>query len=269
VIHILIFSKDRACQLELLLRTMADFGISAGARVTILYRATHERHEQAYQLAQSISDFNRLRWHVETSFRADLLSLLRPIGASDFVMFLVDDIIFINSFDMAYLLSRCTERHLFASLRVNRTYEGDAPRPDFLREADYLEWKWNYTEGYKTWNYPFSVDGNIYRAATITKVIESLPIIGVQSLEGLMHDCRHQWRFRWLRPLAVAPPYPLLFNNPMNRVENERTDGGLWNGGVNPETLNQMFLSGKRLDSVKMSRLRPAGTHHFFEPVFQ
>jgi len=100
-----VFSKDRAMQLEAMLRSCRrhcrDFD---AARVAVLYAASDKRHEDQYRQLQAV--FESIAFVRETDFKKDLLALL---SESHFVLFLVDDNLFVVDFALAdarYYLAR-------------------------------------------------------------------------------------------------------------------------------------------------------------------
>ena len=96
-LNVIIFSKDRAAQLDLLLRSMRRF-FSFGPHVDcrVLYRASDPAFATGYDMVRrkhgSFAGFVRQR-----DFREDVLSLLND---RRFTMFLVDDDVFIAPFSL-------------------------------------------------------------------------------------------------------------------------------------------------------------------------
>ena len=103
--QIVIFSKDRPAQLELLLRSLhVAWQDPKSAKVSVLYRST-AMYQAAYQdLARQFS-----RWHfvdesVSGSFKAGLLKVLEP--ATPVFIFLVDDQVFLRPFKLGPIVQR-------------------------------------------------------------------------------------------------------------------------------------------------------------------
>lgn len=256
-LFIVIFSKDRACQLESLLRSVRDHFRSAHLSITVLYKATSPAFNNGYELAKKACVCDTVAWRPEQSFQNDVAAICGALAPESLVMFLVDDDIVFRQCILDEILGVFSDEHLFISLRASRTYAGDIP-PEFIVVKPYLEWKWNYSKRkWVTWNYPFSVDGNIFHAAHIGKIIRKISFEAPNSFEGRMHTYRHHW---WVKRIkkALAPLDAAVFNNPLNRVQRESET---WHNNMSPESLNNAFLSGMRINNAALYRAQPDATH--------
>jgi hypothetical protein len=267
-LNIVILSKDRACQVLSLLQSLRDHFNAPCTGITVLYRATSPAFAAGYELARGETAADGLRWQQEQSFRGDVAALCSRLDDEALAMFLVDDDIVHREAPLGGVLGAFTKNHLFVSLRASRAYGCDTP-PEFIVADPYLEWKWNYSKRKPvTWNYPFSIDGNIFHAAHIKKIIREISFAAPNSLEGRMHAYRHRW---WVKRIkkALAPLDAVVFNNPLNRVQAE---GETWNAGVSPDEINRAFLGGMRIDNPRLYAARPTATHfdaglHFVKPA--
>jgi hypothetical protein len=206
-----------------------------------------------------------IAWNPQQDFRADLNSMLGAISDDGYLMFLVDDDVIFRPIDAALLLGAFGKEHLFISLRCSRTYEKD-PLPELRRTDTFLEWQWNCHKGGTTcWNYPFSLDGNIFRAATIKRIVKRISFTAPNSLEGTMHTYRHKWWVKRIR-LALAPLSACVLNNPLNKVQNESETR---HAGISAKELNARYLQGEHIDNAIYSRHTPAAEHDVIELVFQ
>ena len=104
-INIIIFSKDRACQLEALLRSMQEY-FHYPYIAYILYDASSAEYERGYE--RLIPSYPEIIWIRQSNFKADFLSLLHDTvnKAYPYLMFLVDDILFVREFTGTDLLDR-------------------------------------------------------------------------------------------------------------------------------------------------------------------
>jgi hypothetical protein len=256
-LHIIIFSKDRACQLESLLRSVRDHFHSAYLPITILYKATSPAFNNGYELAKKASVCDNVAWRPEQSFQNDVAAICGVPAPESLVMFLVDDDVMFRQCSIDSVLDAFSDEHLFISLRASRTYPADE-QPEFITTGPYLEWQWNYSKKkWITWNYPFSVDGNIFHAAHISKIIRKISFEAPNSFEGRMHTYRHHWWVKWIKK-ALAPLDAAVFNNPLNRVQAESET---WHNNLSPESLNKAFLSGMRINNAALYSARPDATH--------
>jgi hypothetical protein len=257
-LHLLIFSKDRACQLDSLLRSLRDNLAIDRVSTTILFRASSADFCAGYERLQGRRIIEPVQWIPETDFRNDLRAICAQYAADDLIMPLVDDDLFFRPFSDVALLTAFSRQHLFISLRADRAYSSDSA-PRFVRTQPYLEWRWNYhRQKPVTWNYPFSLDGNIFHAGVFAKIVRAVEFQAPNSLEGRMHAFRHRW---WIKRIgkALAPGRAVLFNNPLNRVQ---TEGATWHAAVDPVFLNAQYLAGQQIDNEPLYSVQPAATHH-------
>jgi hypothetical protein len=261
-LHVLIFSKNRACQLDSLLRSIRDHFRVPCATITVLYRATTAAFEAGYEALIKRRTLEDIAWRAEICFSDDVRDIVGSLDDGSLIMFFVDDTVLFRPCNLDAVLEAFSDRHLFVSLRTSKAYRADDP-PDFITDGPFLEWKWNYSRRkWVTWNYPFSVDGNIFHVNHLKKVIDKISFQAPNSFEGRMHTYRHAW---WIKRIkrALAPMDAVVFNNPLNRVQAE---GETWHENVTPESLNDAYCNGYHLDNGPLYAARPQATH-FGVPV--
>jgi hypothetical protein len=252
-----IFSKDRACQLDSLLRSMADNFRVPRDGVAVLYKATTKQFQAGYDTLVSRNILPDLTWVAEHSFKQDLVRICSGFDAGSLTMFLVDDNIVFRPLDNEAVFQAFSPRHLFICFRASRTYPDDVP-PVFIKQERYLEWKWNYHKnGPVTWNYPFSVDGNVLHTRLVHDLTQRIDYTAPNSFEGRMHRYRHAWRIKRTK-LALAPLHAAVVNNPLNRVQ---TEGETWHQGVSTEELNERYLAGQRINNTVLYACKPTAIH--------
>lgn len=264
-LHLIIFSKNRACQLDSLLRSINDNFNYKPFSVSVLYKFSNMDFECGYRKTIKKNILPELNWINETNFKHDVINIITSIDNNDLIMFLVDDDIFIKKIDPAFLIKKFHSDHLFISLRASRSYIKDSEQPTFLKMNDYLEWEWKIKrKRSNTWNYPFSVDGNIYHAVRIKQVVKDIDFSAPNSFESAMHDYR---KVRWIRNIkkAVSPMEPVVVNNPLNRVQ---VEGKTWHTNIDPEYINNKYLKGMVFDNSKLYNSRPTDTHYDFGVLF-
>jgi len=256
-LHLIIFSKDRACQLDSLLRSIRDNFIYSPMSITVLYKTSTPAFAAGYDLLKKRTPSGNVAFCEEKSFEADAHEIIKSLADDSLILFLVDDNILFRACNPAAAIAAFTNKHLFISLRASRAYSADVA-PEFLHAGLYLEWKWNYSKRHwVTWNYPFSVDGNIYHVCHIKKVIDHITFSAPNSFEGRMHTYRHAW---WVKRIskALALPEAVVFNNPLNKVQ---TEGETWHQSVSVESLNDSYLNNMVIDNKLLYTAKPTATH--------
>lgn len=242
-LDLLILSKDRACQLDGLLRSIRAF-LNVPHRIHILYTSSNLAFERGYDRVR--------RWHPgihwvdeATAFQPTYLELIEYIaaGSGRYLMPIMDDMIFIRPFTAHKLLELLDhdEEVLAISLRLgeNVTYcyvrNIKTTPPDF---SNGHRWAWkSASSGY--WNYPMSVDANIYRTADLAKYLPTLHFDRAETVEATMAGRPLN------RPHLVCEAAPTVLNLAVNRVQHTFKNR---HGGVTAEALNGAFLSGFAMD---------------------
>ena len=190
MLDLVVFSKDRPAQLDLLLRSMRRFFPEyRDQAVSVLFTASAPAFDDGYAVVRDA--FSELRWVDERTagvpFREATLSLLgnRPLTA-----FMVDDNVFRAPFGLSG-----PEMDLFAadpeilclSLRMapwmDYCYPLDSrtPPPAFERGT---VWSWPGAPG--DWGYPMSADGHLFRTTELAPLVARLPFANPNTLEAAL-----------------------------------------------------------------------------------
>ncbi|MBD3315106.1 MAG: hypothetical protein GF344_04920 [Chitinivibrionales bacterium] len=264
-LHALIFSKDRACQLDSLLRSLVDHMHVRLSTVTILCACSHERYREAYHLLMAQKFMDGIHWRFEDDFATDTRSVLGEMPDEELVMLLVDDDIMYRPFKEQSIFERLSKKHLFITIRADIAHER-YELPVFLPVGGVREWRWNYRKGSPSpWSYPFSLDGNILKGRTLKRMIKRINFKAPNTLEGAMHRGRHAW---WVKrmPLALAPMRSVVYNNPLNRVQ---TEGETWHRDITAAELNEQYLGGFRLNNAALYEVVPSDVHFAVAPEYE
>ena len=246
---VLLFSKDRAIQLELFLRSYARY-MSRPLPLTVLYRASSEAHRQAYEEVFAGYDASELTAIAETAFKPDLLAVLRASSARH-VLFFVDDIVFIQPVDTR-LLEQWDAGEGILSLRLGRNITHsfnrggiEQPQPERLEDAardNHLLARWHWTDGQLDWSLPTSLDGHLLPLPDLIPVIEEASFKAPNSLEGAIGQYKFLFKWRW----GYCYERARIMNLPLNTVKTEDYD--FPHQGWDAEELLQAFQRGYRLD---------------------
>ena len=246
---VLVFSKDRAIQLELLLRSYTE-QLSKPLPLTVLYRASTPAHQQAYEEVFAAYQSLQLTAVAEQAFKPDLLRLMKASGARN-VLFLVDDIVFIQPVDTRLIEQWDTAQGIL-SLRLGRNITRSfnsggiaQPQPAALepvtREGHALV-RWRWVDGALDWSLPTSLDGHLLPLPDLIPVVEATHFKAPNSLERAIGQYRFLFKWRhgycWERSR--------IMNLPLNTVKTEDFD--FPHQGWDAEELLQAFARGYRLD---------------------
>jgi hypothetical protein len=241
-INIVVFSKDRAMQLELFIRSFNVFVKNADQYViNILYAYSLDEFMQGYvKLCETIPP--NVIFHKETDFRSDLICL---IGENyPHTVFFTDDDVFINNFDFYDKQMDAFEWDdsiICRSLRLNKSltycYSKQTPmkQPPFFGDNTF---NWKGQDG--DYGYPMSLDGHIFRTKEILSFLIKLDYTSPNTLESSMAK-----NTKGFPPKMICYDKSMIINNPINIVQND------WNnvhGKIDAEFLNERFLNGQVIE---------------------
>jgi len=259
MLNILIFSKDRACQLELLLRSMAKhFDGIEKYRINVLFIYTNDEFKEGYQelTTKYIPKNLNVDFHYERiyGFKAGVLRLIDPGNA--YTMFAVDDNVFkahfsLDSKEFERFASddkiACLSPRMYPGINYCYTARLDSPAPTFDEPG---VWRW---AGYKgDWSYPMSIDTHVFRTKDIMPHLLNLDYKNPNTLEGHMANrCLSATKMICFQEAKVM-------NLPINKVQ---TANGNHCGNISAEFLNQQFLSGKTIYLLEIEETMNTAPH--------
>lgn len=249
--NIIVFSKDRACQLELFLRSMSEYFREFNSfKINILYTYSNEFFKNGYDKLIN-KYYTNINWIKENNFKNDLLSVINK--NEKYTIFFVDDIIWKNYFsikDEEFKIFEQDERILTLSLRLhpNLTYCYTMNIP--LTPTKSKIWKWRGLAG--DYGYPMSLDGHFFRTTEIINLLNILEYKNPNQLEALLAINPIN------KPLMLCYDKSIIFNNPINKVQ---TNNPNRHGNITAEYLNQEFLKGFIIDLEKFRHIDNESCH--------
>jgi hypothetical protein len=263
-ISFIIFSKDRALQLDGLIRSMLHH-VSGTYTAHVIYCASNEAHDCAYhELIDSIQNTDRIQWTKEAEFKKDLVCTLQQVQTES-VCFLVDDIVFIRPVDLDALDPNAIHGGI-VSLRLGsditfcytkqKKMQPPALNP-INEQRDLLQFSWE--DGNYDWAYPLSVDGHIFSTSEILIAAKQLDYRAPNTFEQALQI---------LKPLYQKRPgycfeSPRMFNIPLNRVQNENNN---ISADVDPKHLLAKWEEGLTLNFVPLYNT-PTNSVHEERPI--
>jgi GT2 family glycosyltransferase len=252
VIRLVVFSKDRPAQLDLLLRSVVRF-VPAGVQIAVVFTASEPLHDHGYAVVREGHPW--ARWVDEREaggFKAATLSLVADAGER--IGFLVDDIVFTHPLDVdaAPLAALDADPDvLCCSLRLDpgKTYCYALDRP--MTPPPATTWHWMRMEG--DWAYPMSLDGHIFRTAQIAPLLERLQYRNPNELEAALAAAPIAL------PKATCFDVARIVNVPDNRVQDTAPNR---HGGGSAAWFTPALLAGLRLDLEPFVGLTVHSVHH-------
>jgi hypothetical protein len=248
--NIIIFSKDRAAQLDLLLRSMKRmFPESHKSRdIHVLYTYSDEAFGAGYVRTITMHPDIHYAYENKGKFKEDLLKLISKDRY--FTMFFVDDNVFKNPFNIG-----CEEVKEFVhrediacvSLRlcprIDYCYTMNVPMavPTFP-ESNRLIWTWSQASP-GDWSYPMSLDGHLFKTKEILPLLNLLNYSNPNTLEGNLANSPFNI------PRMICFEDSKIFNIPANKVQNVN---GNRHGNYSATDINEQFMRGKRFSLEKI-----------------
>lgn len=257
MINIIIFSKDRACQLDLLLNSMKRFFREwREQHVSVLYACSGEGYRSGYEKVMRLHpEFHYAR---ETAFKEDVVRLFQDFRRP-FTSFLVDDDMFIDDLTLESPEFRtfaskprilCLSCRMCPRLDYFYVKNLDVPPPRFKRDR---RWRWKGLRG--DWGYPMSVSGlHVFRTEDLARPILESGYWNPNTFEG-----------RALMPNPPRRPFMICFEEAkvfcvaVNKVQT--VNQNRHSNSYPVEELNSRFLDGRRLSCANNHRVRMRSAH--------
>ena len=253
--NIVIFSKDRAAQLDLFLRSMKNFFPEwhRYRDVHVLYTYSNEAFGAGYVKTVTLHPEMHYVYENPGMFKMDTINLIDK--NRNFTMFFVDDNVFKNRFSL-----QCEEVKEFAlrediacvSLRlcprINYCYTMNIPMdtPKFLEEKRFI-WKW-YGASQGDWSYPMSLDGHLFKTEEILPLLMVLSYSNPNTMEGVLANSPFN------TPLMICFEDSKIFNVPANKVQNVNNNR---HGNISAGAINEQYLIGGNRLSLNKLLLNP------------
>jgi len=270
-LQVLVFSKDRAMQLDALLSSLQLHCFDPQVlRTQILFACSTSRHSAQYR--ELAAAYPQVSFTAETDFKAQVLSVLNH---PEKILFLVDDSLFVRNFS-AQQLVELLDRHGEAagvSLRLgqNTAYCYPLARFQVIPRFEnlnngFLGYDWSLAEA--DFGYPLELSSSCYRTADVLQVLSSCSFKNPNELEGtLAANARNS-----LVPgkkLLLCPKQSIAFSCPINVVQTCCPNRHELSQGCTAESLADLFDQGKRIAVDPYRDFLPNACHQPVELIFK
>jgi len=280
-ITVIIFSKDRALQLEAVIKSFLLHCLDADLiSLAVIYTSSSKPFSSQYEkLKREYPDVNFI---LQGDFRRNIFdavgiptSIWNRIGlrrgkdadtANKFILFLVDDNIFIRDFyisSAADALQKETNTVGFAlqlGMNINYCYPLDLPLKFPVSEAvsdEIIKYRWTHAgDGL---DYPLEISSSLYRRREIASLFIDLKFSNPNTLESQM--AARAEMYRTTHPYLLCYKQSVTFCNPLNKVQNiyDNRSGNSQNYSIN--ALAQLFDEGYRIDVSVYQGFIPNACH--------
>ena len=260
-LNVVIFTKDRPAQLNLLLESMklCDFG--KNYNILIIQKTTTRNTWFGYTMIRYPANVNRIE---EGSGGIKDILINNAAWEKPYTMFIVDDNVFIrevDTFPLCYYLS-VNPSVLAYSLRLSPSYNYCYAYNSVHKKINGRVWPWKGAPG--DFGYPMSLDCNIYRTEQILERIKGCEFRTPNELEGALAG----------NPISldymVCNKNAAVIGIPWTRVQGSSQNRYC---GCDWEEFSQKWMEGQRicLDSIidQVKKDNPISCHHVAKLVWR
>jgi len=262
MINVIILSKDRACQLDLLFQSIRRFCPSLFSEITVIYKASNSEYEIGYEklfwkVKNSLPFYDKVVWYKEKEFYKDFIQAIDNCNTS-YICGLTDDCLFydkinVSANDIKQTFTDdvfCFSFRLGVNTIIQNYMTGEEQYPLLQREVtelnkgEIIKWNWKLRPPMENYAYPVSLDGHIFRTKELLKISTIKNFTCLRQWEG---ELSLIIRRLTAKPYMASLSHSVLFNIPANCVQ----DPPLISGTQFPysvEELNQKYLDGQILD---------------------
>jgi hypothetical protein len=263
MINAIIFSKDRAAQLRLLIYSIQKNAPHA-FNLNVIYTSSNEEFNKGYEKVKG--EFSSLCNFVKQTdnFKGDVLNLLD--SDSELSCFFTDDDIIYKSFSVESVKNSINnDEDVFCfSLRLGKNtnfcYAMNTPNVfrDYSESDGTLSWDWSVH--YLDFGYPLSVDGHIFKTKDILKLTKKVGFTNPNTFEAALQIFES-----FPKNKMTSFPESVLVNTPNNIVNTSFANRNGLTHGADVKELNKNYLAGSVIDLESMDFSNVIGCHQEIE----
>ncbi len=279
-------SRDRASQLDCLIRSMEQNLPNIDFDIHITYKTTSDSFYQGYRKLKQAKFKNNVEFHYETDFSCDFFNYLRD-NKEEFVMLLTDDCVFYRKYPKkeADLLCCFTDNIYCWSSRLglNTTtqwYMTGEQQEELENSGGYdycgldcngktaiIQWNWKIRPAFQNYGYFVSWDGVCYRGSDLLELARKIDFYNPRTFEDRLTKDQ-SIRNGIARKYMCSPEESILFVNTINCVQEEGPPAGS-KYQISVEELNEKYLRGEIIDMKSFDGLSLSGSHDEIPLLFK
>lgn len=263
----IIFSKDRASQLHLLLSSL-EKNAPGLFDLNVLYTHSNEEFKKGYDKLIELCKSNN--WEVnfikESSFKQDVMTQFDQ--AYLYTCFLTDDDVLFEKPDLETIeKSLKNDAVICFSLRLgfNTTFCYTMGQQNKLVVSQETENTiiFDWQKSYMDFGYPLSVDGHVFRTKDISKLSKALNFVNPNTYEAAL-----QVYETFPRNMMESYKQSKLVGIPVNVVQNVYPNKQGEKFGISAKELNDKFLKNEFIDLNSLDFSSVIGCHQEIEYKF-
>lgn len=279
-------SKDRASQLDLLLRSIEENLPNTDLCIRVLYKTSNEEFEKGYKKLidkydnTSPKNIYSLQFDKEFSFEDQFLDLIsdNEYTKEPMVMLLTDDSVFYRkselhnkhiddlmdgdvwSFSFRLGLNTTTQWYKTGQQQEHLDILGYKLVNSYsLPSETCIKWNWKIRPPFENYGYMMSWDGHVYRSTDLHVIARKFTYYNPRTFEDKATKNISD-RYLIHRKYMVAPVKSCLFVNTINAVQAEPPPFGD-KYTCSAEELNERYLAGEIISMETFRDLELSGSH--------
>lgn len=268
MMQIIIFSFNRALQLDTLLSSYLEHWKAPKCQIDVIYNTRGDSFQKGYDLLiNKLSSYNAIRFHKEecsergysfreymynlvhilkypvirkpkTNFRNMMIKLMEESNAKE-VMFMTDDAMFIRDVTIPEQVFKWVKEDPKKRQFSLRLGKGMNNQPLSIKEeGGFLNWDLDKVERNSNWGYRFSVDAHIYDKQLILDYYKKYVFTSPNTLEGYIEAKLYKDKLVTEGRSFIDAK---LLSFPVNMVQTFSQNETL---GVDAIMMNQYYLDG-------------------------
>lgn len=253
-VDVIVFSKDRAAQLDLLLRSLYKNFLNLG-HIFVLYDFSNHEFNCGYEIIKQKFPDVKFVYQTKETFAATIRATLGYSITSQYVLPFCDDDVMILETNIDDIIKHFTDDMVGISLRhslsINTSYHtGEIfPLPlHTILDDKYMKWCWKDAPLTYCWGYPYMAGGCVYESRFLDQILHKVNFVLPNSMESAMVNNRYMWN-KWFCLCFKQNP---LINVSINRVQHENQNRGGRDISYSPNELNNVLLAGKCINLQKV-----------------
>ncbi len=132
----------------------------------------------------------------------------------------------------------------------------------YIDEGNTISWNFTKYHPHDNYGYVFGLDMHLYRRDKFLNLIQSIPWNNTNELETGLFHCKNK-----VLPFIRSFKHSVAVNVPVNNMSGATIAGKYYAYSV--ESLNELFLQGKRISLTSLDNVIIAGSHQEIKYKFE
>lgn len=274
MVSLIIISKDRAMQLDLLLRSSDKHCGNLFDEIIVVYNASTPKFQEGYDKIQRLWPSVKLAQesNFEPAYRKVVKESLHPI-----LCILSDDCLFyrnISSYNdqIRKIITRDDVFSFILGIGGDSRFSGTVgiwyKMPKFKNDGDILTWEWK-TANRGEFQCPFMLAANFYKREDYISCLDKSEFTSPSSLESYLQHTWQRHKKNEITDLCACLEQQSLVHSFNNRVQDEFKNPAGEKFPFTCEELNSIYLSGRVVDLDALDFSEVNGLHTEIDLIFK